>query len=154
MSHRSFAIVSAVLVGGLVMQAQEPPSTRFPFPSDAQLPEPDDSEPPAHILRIFDGTIDGELPELEPTGDLIADELQRVRHERSVLNDFPSEHELGLAPVPGGDVGPEKLASRSARAAEQLLKAARLLENLGSADSDRAELVERMRVEAGKVLAE
>lgn len=44
--------------------------------------------------------------------------------------------------------------SRAALAAEQMLKSARLLENIGSANQDRAELVNRMRAEAVKLLTE
>jgi len=160
MSRRiSIAILSTLFViSSLVIQAHEPPPTPYPLPADVELPEPtDDRDVPARILRIFDGMKNGEILELEPTGDLVVDDIMRVRHQRgSVLERFPGESDLGLK-SPSGESGESteaRIPSQTAHAAEQLLKAARQLEAFAADDSQRADLIDRMREEAGKLLSE
>jgi hypothetical protein len=143
MSRRfSLAIISVALIGCLLSQATEPPQERgYPLPKDVPLPERTDSPAPLAPGELYHENVE----KLIPFDDPIGREVRQVWQASSVLTDFPTLGEI--------EPTAEARAAR-ARAAEQLLKAARLLQNLGEYTPGREELTEQMRVEAGKLLSE
>ena len=109
------------------------------------------------------------------TGDPIADELLKVMSERPIAERLnvewaaevhDSAHEIsakqdfsGNQDFSGKLGADDKMkfmaqASRRAVAAEQMLRAARLLERLGESDSDRVALIQQIRSEARRLLSE
>ncbi|MDG2223283.1 MAG: hypothetical protein P8L85_18015 [Rubripirellula sp.] len=172
MSHRSsLAILLAVFAGSLMMQATEPPQKGYPLPEDVVIPEPTDDDQLIPLPRPG-VPMQQHLRELIPAGDLIGAGVHEViQANGNVLDKFPTEEQLGLAPEsaseseldlapnpsrPNHPVAAASMASSSqrARVAEQLLKSARLLENLdGRADYQR-KLVDQLRVEAKNLLSE
>ena len=195
MSHRSsFAILLAVFVGSLMMQATEPPQKGYPLPEDVVIPEPTNEDRLVPLPRPG-VPMQQHLRELIPAGDLIGAGVHEVIQARgSVLDKFPTEEQLGLAPenpgpsnaglgnpglanptsgTPGSDsaadfdLAPKSTdlldplatasispASQRARVAEQLLKSARLLENLDGHADDQRKLIDQLRVEAKNLLSE
>ncbi|MGB0597589.1 MAG: hypothetical protein ACPGLY_12955 [Rubripirellula sp.] len=185
MSHRSsLAILLAVFVGSLMMQATEPPQKGYPLPEDVVIPEPTNEDRLVPLPRPG-VPMQQHLRELIPAGDLIGAGVHEVIQARgSVLDKFPTEEQLGLAPespgpgkpssgTPGSateadfDLAPksshlidplaaESISSGSQRAmvAEQLLKSARLLENLGGHADYQRKLIDQLRVEARNLLSE
>jgi hypothetical protein len=108
------------------------------------------AEPPAlpaeaEIRKALEGQ-----PLPATTGDGILDDvLHIIRDQGSILEGS------SLDPAVETEAGDREVAtSQHARAAEQLLKASRLLEKLGPVDEDRRALVNQMRAEAGKLLRE
>ncbi|MDF1842148.1 MAG: hypothetical protein P1U77_11990 [Rubripirellula sp.] len=190
MSHRSsLAILLAVFVGSLMMQATEPPQKGYPLPEDVVIPEPTHEDRLVPLPRPG-VPMQQHLKELIPAGDLIGAGVHEVIQARgSVLDKFPTEEQLGLAPKSRGpgnpalanpasateadfDLAPEsshlmsshlmdRLATESissgsqrAMVAEQLLKSARLLENLGGHADYQRKLIDQLRVEARNLLSE
>ena len=190
MSHRSsFAILLAVFVGSLMMQATEPPQKGYPLPEDVVIPEPTNEGRLVPLPRPG-VPMQQHLRELIPAGDLIGAGVHEVIQARgSVLDKFPTEEQLGLAPEKPGpsnpglanptsrtrgsasaanfDLAPKSAhlldplatasispVSQRARVAEQLLKSARLLENLGSPADYQRKLIDQLRVEARNLLSE
>lgn len=190
MSHRSsLAILLAVFVGSLMMQATEPPQKGYPLPEDVVIPEPTNEDRLVPLPRPG-VPMQQHLRELIPTGDLIGAGVHEVIQARgSVLDKFPTEEQLGLAPESRGtgnpalanpasgtpasateadfDLSPESShlidpfatesispGSQRAMVAEQLLKSARLLENLGGHADYQRKLIDQLRVEARNLLSE
>lgn len=92
------------------------------------------------------------------TGDPILDDLlEHLSGRKSVLEgsslDGVSAEPTSATAVRSSGRAGAPTRSRAARAAEQLLKAARILESLGPADASRTKLVTRMRNEAVQLLS-
>lgn len=91
--------------------------------------------------------LEGELPE-NPSADGVFDDVLRVIKDRgSILDGSVLDQQPVIADR-------KSAATERAIAAEQLLKASRMLEQLASSDGNRASLVKRMRGEAAKLLSE
>lgn len=145
----SVLVILIVMVGGLMMQATEPqpPIDEYPLPADPDLKPLD--FPPLEPLPTVNETLQERLKDQIPD-DFVGGVLHEIlRTGHSVSDRFPTEQDLGLdSPTPSSN------RRENARVAEQLLKSARLLENLKSDDGGCVDLVERLRVEASQLLTE
>jgi hypothetical protein len=103
---------------------------------------------PSPIENQIRDALQGELPATPTNDGVLEDVLQVIKQRGSVLDGSVLDAEPDQSPAP-----PAK-AFTATLAAEQLLKAARLLEKTGPLDQDRAELVKSMRAEAVQLLTE
>jgi hypothetical protein len=167
------AIIAAAVLAAARIGPAAPPDEATPPENPITLPEttsPDeasDLEAP-QALRAIQRAMRGETdlrtddPVLEPLLQLLGDKARR----RSPLEKLPSRRELlgreqpltseavrqsprrSKIARPGGNPDPRW------RAAESLLKSARLLDRLEPADENRQELVNRMRQQAVRILTD
>ncbi len=115
--------------------------------SSAEPPDPE-------LQQAFERAAIGEF-EPTGTGDGIADDVIDIMRQRGSIADR-------LSTDPWLDEEKPRMASsddaasisRKASAAEQMLRAARLLEKVGDDEPDRSALIKRMRSEARKLLTE
>jgi hypothetical protein len=124
------------------------PATDLPLP-DVVLPDspaPDLASPAGQKIRE---ALDDELPRHVTSGDGVLDDVIGIIKRRGSILDGSSldtnvviEHRRT-----NGN-------SKQAYVAEQLLKSSRLLEGIGSSDTNRADLVNKMRAEAVRLLSE
>ena len=148
----SFAIVVAAVAGVLHHAWASPPVNFSP---------PTSSDPPSnHIRRVqpenqdsieqaIRQALEGE-PLTRASGDGVLDDVLEVIRSRGSILDGTT-----LDPVASRNDNPTSLSriSARARASEQLLKAARLLESIGHTNPRQAELVGEMRAEAARLLS-
>ncbi len=137
------AMIGVFAVSVLAIRAGEPPSA-------AKLPAELPAEFPSPAKQKIRDALDGKSPDGE-TGDGVLDDiLGIIKQRRSILQGS------SLDPIDSDSetTGGPHSVSKMALAAEQILKAARLLENVGRPDQGRADLVKRMRAEAVKLLSE
>jgi len=108
------------------------------------------AEPPAsraeEKIRL---ALEGKLPVQETGGGILGDVIGVIQERRSVLEGSSLDPSVGNTKAT-----PIAARSKRAHAAEQLLRASRLLEELDATDQERTDLVHRMRAEAVKVLLE
>ncbi len=132
--------IGVFALGAFTIGAGEPPTSAVPTTEPI---------PPAK-QQIFDA-LEGKSPAGETSDGLLDDVLGVIRQRRSILDGSSLDFSIdGDAETTGGPTS----SSSMALAAEQMLKAARLLEKVGASDQDRADLVKRMRAEAVKLLSE
>jgi hypothetical protein len=136
-------VVCAISISELAIRAGEPPSVATP-PTKA----PAKSFSPAE-QKIRDA-LDGRSPVGETGDGVLDDVLGIIKQRRSILQGSSLDPINSDSQTTGG----RHSVSKMALAAEQVLKAARLLENVGRPDQGRADLVKRMRAEAVKLLSE
>lgn len=121
------------------------------------------AEPPeAELKRVFERAANNEF---EPggTGDGILDDVIEVMRQRgSIASRLPADPWMGeerpeaegleeeTSAIPGHRAG--QRVTQKAIAAEQMLRAARLLEKVGESEPDRLALIKRMRSEARQLL--
>ncbi len=176
--HSHIALWLAALVGIFTIATAEPPlSPVEPSLSPGEPPwssieppwssiEPPWSsiEPPlssvgppfSPLEQGFRDALEGRLPSGETGNGVFDDLVSVIRKQGSVLDGSSLDPKLleDDANVFGNTTAPADARSENAHAAEQLLKASRLLEQIGSTAIDRSELIANMRVEAGKLLSE
>ncbi|MGI9467799.1 MAG: hypothetical protein ACR2OA_11810 [Rubripirellula sp.] len=147
--------------------AQGDPPTALPLPDVDAIPLP--AVPPAGKADLEDSeafqairaAAEGRVPEKQVTDPILGDVMQAIaeRHREMGL-DLDWDREAGPIGVAEAIVtGDRQRSPQAAKAAEQLLKASRLLENVakrsgGTADLSCKDLVNRMRAEAVKLLSE
>ncbi len=132
-----------------------------PLPAVPPLKEADleDSE----AFQAIRAAAEGRAPENQVTDPILGDVMQALAERHRELGlDLDWDRETGPTGVAedistGGSLRSPRFAN--AKAAEQLLKASRLLENVakrsgGTADLSRKDLVNRMRAEAVRLLSE
>ncbi len=149
--------------------AQGDPPKALPLPDVDVIPLP--AVPPAgdadlkgsRAFQAIRAAAEGRTPENQVTDPILGDVMQAIaeRHRELGLN-LDWDRETGPTGLEedisvGGSL--PALRSANSKAAEQLLKASRLLENVakrsgGTVDSSRNDLVNRMRAEAVKLLSE
>lgn len=134
--------ISIVCVNELAIRAAEPPAKATPpdrLPAQAVAPAEQ---------KIRDA-LEGKSH--QATGDGVLDDvLGLIKQRRSILKGSsldPANSDREATSGPHAE-------SEVAWVAEQMLKAARLLESIGAPDQGRSDLVQRMRDEAGKLLSE
>ena len=144
----------------------DPPQT-LPLPEVELRPVPavvdDDERENSRAFQAIRAASEGKLPE-SPVADPILGDVMQVIAERHRELGLDWDLEQGTTPIGGTAVGTGVRSQRAhhsnnAKAAEQLLKASRILENLAkmsgeSPDLTRMDLVNRMRAEAVKLLSE
>ena len=165
LSLRTLAVlfVAGVLFAILRAQsaAEPPPALPESLPTTAPeslsetlppaLPESLPSVPalPSRAREVIDKIIEGELKPEEAGIPILGDVMEEAVGENGSL-----ASQLGKGLFPEDEVEPSSQAevSRTAAVAEQMLRAARLLEEIGDSSSGRSELIRRMRAEAKKLL--
>ena len=152
MASRFFVVLILVgLVGSLAMQATEPQQRGYPLTDDAPTLELQDFQPLGSVPADGD-TLPELLKEQVPEDDLVGGAIHEfMRANQSIVDRFPTEQDLGLEPVQAPS---QENQRERAIAAEQLLKSARLLENLSAIGDEHVDLIGQLRVEAGRLLAE
>jgi hypothetical protein len=110
----------------------------------------DDQNPVSPEEQMFRDALQGNFSEIRMGHGVRDDVIGIIKKQGSILDGSV------LDPRRSGDETNSSSEDRSKKAfaAEQMLKASRWLENIGPADSDRADLVNRMRAEAAKLLSE
>ncbi len=151
------------LYGFYSAQGDPPKALSLPDVDVIPLPAIDADLEDSKAFRALRAAAEGRTPEDQVTDPILGDVMQAIaeRHQEMGL-DLDWDRETG----PTG-VGDEISAGRSlpsprsenAKAAEQLLKASRLLEKVakrsgGTTDASRGDLLNRMRAEAVKLLSE
>ena len=131
--------ISVFAFGAFKIGAGEPPPSATPI-----------AEPVSPAEQQIRDAIEGKSPAGETGDGLLDDVLGVIKQRRSILDGSSLDFLDSDSETTGG---PHSV-SGMALAAEQMLKAARLLEKVGTADQDRADLVKRMRAEAVKLLSE
>jgi len=144
----------------------DPPQV-LPLPEIELTPVPDvvDEEDleNSRAFQAIRAAAEGKLPESRVTDPILGDVMQVIAERHRELGlDLDVQQEampIGATAIAAGSQsqGPHK--SNRAKAAEQLLKASRLLENLVKTSDElpeqtRLDLVNRMRSEAVKLLSE
>lgn len=138
--------------------------------SDETTNSPNAEEPPEPKgLKVFRDAAEGRFSS-EGTGDPIRDEVLRaIREKGSIASRLPTDPwdhdgpdaDAGAGGRGGNSPQSRKIppidgsrsnASQKATAAEQILRAARLLEKVGENDPGRVTLIRQMRSEAGRLL--
>ena len=113
------------------------------------------AEPPDQELqRAFEKAANGEF---EPggTGNGIADDvLEVMRQRRPIADRLPSDPWLDAEDSAIGSSDRDESVTQKAVVAEQMLRAARLLEKVSERKPDRVTLIKRMRSEARQLLSE
>jgi hypothetical protein len=146
---------------------QGDPPQFLPLPEVELRPVPevvdDDELENSRAFQAIRAASEGKLPE-SPVADPILGDVMQVIAERHRELGLDWDLEQGTTPIGVTAVGTEVRSQRAhhpnnAKAAEQLLKASRILENLAkmsgeSPDLTRMDLVNRMRAEAVKLLSE
>ncbi|HBV63117.1 MAG TPA: hypothetical protein DEF45_08870 [Rhodopirellula sp.] len=146
--------------------AQGDPPKALPLPEVDMIPLPPAGEPELEDSEAFQAiraATEGRVPEKKITDPILGDVMQAIaeRHREMGLDlDWDREtNPTGVAEevTIGGRLRSPLPAN--VKAAEQLLKASRLLENVAKrsgvvADASREDLVNRMRAEAVKLLSE
>ena len=121
--------------------ASDPKSLPLPDLPDLEVQQ---SQPirrnPQVEKKIRDAIENGDFQE---TGDPVLDDLLKFMRENSVLRNTSLDPALD---------SPGATTSARARAAESLLKSARLLEKIESSDKTRQDLVNQLRSEAVRLL--
>lgn len=135
----SWLVVAAVLIGVYAVADDQGPAVSELSPAVELTPEEQG------IRRA----LEGDFSDAPPAG-IYGDVLEIIKKQGSILDD------TAFDPRADEDAVGQKVTSESQRAhaAEQLLKASRLLERLDSGDSSRCELVNRMRAQAVELLSE
>ncbi|MFK8110799.1 MAG: hypothetical protein AB8B91_01275 [Rubripirellula sp.] len=113
------------------------------------IAEPPQSEPSTaeqHIRRVLEGDSAGSA------GDMVLDDVLQVIQRRGSILDGSILDESPEQPSLSGQAA--ATVSAKAFAAEQLLKAARLVEKVDAENAKRVQLVSQMRAEARKLLSE
>ena len=146
--------------------AQGDPPKALPLPDVDIIPLPTVGETELENSEAFQAiraATEGRIPEQNVSDPILGDVMQAIaeRHREMGL-DLDRDRQVGVtgaveALTSGGSLRSPR--SANARAAEQLLKASRLLENVAkhsgvTADASREDLVNRMRAEAVKLLSE
>jgi hypothetical protein len=135
--------ISVISISELAIRAGEPPSR-------ASLPAKPTAKPSSPAEQKIRDALEGKSSNGETGDGVLDDVLGIIKQRRSILEGSsldPIDIDSETTEKPGS-------VSKMALAAEQILKAARLLENVGRPDQDRADLVKRMRAEAVKLLSE
>ena len=146
---------------------QGDPPQFLPLPEVELRPVPevvdDDELENSRAFQAIRAASEGKLPE-SPVADPILGDVMQVIAERHRELGLDWDLEQGTTPIGVTAVGTGVRSQRAhhsnnAKAAEQLLKASRILENLAkmsgeSPDLTRMDLVNRMRAEAVKLLSE
>ena len=177
---RVFAIFCFLLCGicGFYYAQADPPKdlplpdieiTRIPIPAPGSTEEVRDQA----ALQALRAAAEGKVSQARVSDPILGDVMQAIarRHRELDLElALPDDEVIGsgyVDPASSGSASSgsassdrgRSAVSRNAMAAEQLLKASRLLENVAAGDGEsddpaRAELVNRMRAEAVKLLSE
>ncbi len=149
-SSRAFAVatigvlaISVISISELVIRAGEPPSR-------ATQPAQPTAKPSSPAEQKIRDALEGDSSAGETGDGVLDDVLGIIKQRRSILEGSSLDPIHNDSETKGGPHSVSKMAL----AAEQMLKAARLLENVGTPDQDRADLVKRMRAEAVKLLSE
>lgn len=149
--------------------AQGDPPKALPLPDFDVIPLP--AVPPVRKADLEDSeefqairaAAEGRVPENQVTDPILGDVMQAIAERHRELG---LDHEWDRETDPTGvadDISTGRSLhlprSANAKAAEQLLKASRLLENVAkragdTTDASRTDLVNRMRAEAVKLLSE
>ena len=117
----------------------------------------------SHAFQAIRAATEGKLPEKAVNDPILGDVIQAIAERHRELGlDLDWDQEAGPTSTSEGVTavgGQRSQVAANAKAAEQLLKASRLLENVSkitgeTADSSRTDLVNRMRAEAVKLLSE
>ncbi len=123
----------------------------------AEPPELKGAAPELRVPQAFQDAADGKF---RPggTGDPIADDVLQVMAESPIASRLDPDsllEDVDFSPASDrGPAGDAAAATRKALAAEQMLRAARLLENLGTNELGRVTLIQQMRSEARRLLSE
>jgi hypothetical protein len=171
--NRTFGVL--MLTGGLFVvlwsgSSAEPPASdsaparprQLGLPEGTEIPEApqiDSGEPPSNffeeqVKNAFKRAAQGDF-EQGGTGIAIADDILKVIEEVGPISArFASEASLEAPVASRAGFVADGGTARRARAAEQMLRAARLLEQLGGKGSDRVALIRQMREEAKRLLSE
>ncbi|MDE0863263.1 MAG: hypothetical protein OSA98_05710 [Rubripirellula sp.] len=172
---RVFAVFCFLLCGicGFYYAQADPPKdlplpdieiTRIPTPVPGSTEEVRDQA----ALQALRAAAEGKVSQERVSDPILGDVIQAIarRHRELDLElALPDDEVIGSGYVdpaandPAANDRGRSAVSRNAMAAEQLLKASRLLENVAAGDGEsddpaRAELVNRMRAEAVKLLSE
>lgn len=138
------AIAVFTAIGLFKIAAADPPAS----------PDPSASSPSSAVEQRIRDALDDELPRIATrrggVRDIVMEDVRdMIERNGSILDGSSLDPKLAAAEGrrPAGE-------SNQAQVAEQLLKASRLLERVGSRDKDRADLVQRMRAEAVKLLSQ
>lgn len=162
LSIRTFAVLclASILFALLFAQSSaEPPESGNPEgqlsergTSEGQISHSDDRE--TGPFRTLRDAVEGSFSP-EGTGDGVLDDMIEVIKQRgSIVDRFPKDPTVVRgAEVPAG-VTDGEFAARQVIAAEQLLRAARLLEKVPRLDPQQVALVRQMRSQAGRLLSE
>jgi len=129
------------------------------------MPEPDGQveQEDSQAFQAIRAAVEGKLPEKAVNDPILGDVMQAIAERHRELGlDLDWDQEAGpTSTTEGVAAGGAQRAqiTANAKAAEQLLKASRLLENVSkitgeTAGSSRTDLVNRMRAEAVKLLSE
>lgn len=172
-SNRTLGLIT--LAGGLTAMLwtdslAEPPQGESPVQSSRILelpelpplpeplaPEPATPEEQAFEERALRAFLDAAEGNFAPggTGNGIVDDMLGVMQQIGPISSRLPSDALLDAPMSSSRADlVDDDASRRARTAEQLLKAARLLEQLGDKESEQVALIRQMRAEAKRLLAE
>ena len=146
--------------------AQGDPPKALPLPDVDIIPLPTVGESDLEDSEAFQAiraATEGRVPRKNVSDPILGDVMQAIAERHRAMGlDLDRDREAGPTGVAeevmtGGSL--RSPLSANAKAAEQLLKASRLLENVAkhsgaTADASREDLVNRMRAEAVKLLSE
>lgn len=152
------ALAGALFAILFTKSSAEPPFSReLTFPEDVTLSEeqavPDGRTNPEG-LKSFQDAVEGKFLPGGTGNPILDDVLQVLKEKRSVVDGFPEDPLLRKSDTDRISDEIDATTSRQAVAAEQMLRAARLLEKVSESDADRLALIKRMRSEARRLLAE
>ena len=112
------------------------------------------AEPPdAELRQKFEEAATGQF-ESGGTGDGIADDLLELMRQNPIADRLSTDPWIDEEDSKPESLGRSHGASKKAAVAEQMLRAARLLEKVGENDPDRVALIKKMRSEARQLLTE